>query len=81
MDLVDRLLVLGQLLLRLLDGDRGVGSRLLVELNCTFMDILGIQIYMYEYILVDSYSNETILIHITLPHDLDRCTLTFARPL
>ena len=42
---------------------------------------MGIQIYMYEYILVDSYSNETILIHITLPHNLDRCTLTFARPL
>jgi hypothetical protein len=65
-------LVLDQVLLRLLDGDRGVGSRLLVESNCTFMDILGIQIYMYEYILVDSYSDEDILIHITLLLSLDR---------
>ena len=41
MDLVNRLLVLDLLLLRLLDGDREVGSRLLVELNCTFMDNFG----------------------------------------
>jgi hypothetical protein len=75
MDLVDRLvrvLVLDQVLLRLLDGDREVGSRLLVESNCTFMDFLGIQIYMYEYMLVDSYSDEDILIHITLLPSLNR---------
>ena len=38
---VDRLLVLDLRLLRLLDGDREVGSRLLVELKCTFMDNFG----------------------------------------
>jgi len=44
-------LVLDLVLLRLLDGDREVGSRLLLDgLNLYFMDIFGIQIYMYDYI-------------------------------
>ena len=58
------MLVLYLVLLRLLDGDREVGSRLLLdELNLYFMDFLGIQIYMYDYILDDSYSGETVLTH------------------
>jgi len=58
-------LVLDRVLLRLLDGDREVGSRLLLdEFNLYFMDILGIQIYMYDYILSDAYSDETVLTHV-----------------
>jgi hypothetical protein len=46
-------LVLDQVLLRLLDGDREVGFRLLGELKTVqyYMDFLGIQIYMYGYVL------------------------------
>ena len=56
------MLVLDLVLLRLLDGDREVGSRLLLaELNLYFMDILGIQIYMYDYTLAEAYSDETVL--------------------